>query len=148
MTFILKILQIKTIRSAWVLLAGSILMFLFGINRFVFIGEEIFFLFATWTILAGIFFAIALWSLFSKKGRIYLERQEQSINQTNRNLIWWFKFVFVCYIAATGTVALLAVLTMALDNPQISNIFSDSNGNLYFFLIGLCWSPIVFKYLK
>ena len=157
MTMILRLLQIKTTRSAWVLLVGSILMFLFGVNQFVASpshpqgdprGEFFVLLFSIWTALTGILIVIAIWSLFSRKGRSYLETQEESQNQADRNLVWWFKFVIVCYVAAFGTAIPLEVIITAMDIPSFPNILGESYTNLYLLIIALCWSPIVFKHLK
>lgn len=108
MTRILSLFQIKTVRSAWVFLVGSGLMFAFGAYQALTsptypLGdprgsfEVSFFLF--WFVVLGAYIAVASGALFSVRGRAYLAAQEKIPIKDNRTVLWYIKFLFACYAA-------------------------------------------------
>ena len=157
MTRILSLFQIKTVRSAWVFLVGSGLMFAFGAyqaltspayplgdprNNF----EVTFFLF--WFVVLGAYIAIASWALFSVRGRAYLAAQEQIPIKGNRTVLWYIKFLFACYAAAFATMMLLGVLSLPFAGYAGLEAMFSPNSGLYLLVAGLVWSPLIFRYLK
>ena len=157
MTRILSLFQIKTVRSAWVFLVGSGLLFVFGAYQAlkaprVTSGEpgeyfEITFL-SFWFLVAGAYMAIASWALFSEKGRTYLETQEQIPIKGNRGVLWFLKFLFACYAAAFATMMLLGVLALPFAGFSGLEAMFSPNSGMYLLVAGLVWSPLIFRYLK
>lgn len=157
MPTILRLFQIKTIRSAWVFLVGSGLLFIFGMyqiaitlffrpNQFIYSFEITALSF--WLLVTGAYMAIASWALFSQKGRTYLETEEQIPIKGNRGVLWGLKFMFACYAAAFATMMLLGILVLPFAGyAGLEAMFSPSSG-LYLFIAGLLWSPLIFRYLK
>jgi hypothetical protein len=157
MTRILNLFQIKTIRSAWVFLVGSGLLFIFGVYQalssptspsgaFGDYFEIIFFSF--WFFVSGSYMAIACWALFSAKGRLYLETQEKIPIRGNREILWYLKFLFACFAAAFATMMLIGVLALPFAGYAGLEIMSSPNRGLYLLITGLIWSPLIFRYLK
>ena len=157
MTRILSLFQIKTVRSAWVFLFGSALLFIFGAYQVALSpayapGDprrnfEFTFL-SFWFLIAGIYIAIASWALFSAKGRKYLEAQEQIPIRGNRTILWYLKFLLACYAAAFATLTLLGVLLLPFAGYAGLEAMVSTNSGLYFLITGLVWSPLIFRYLK
>lgn len=157
MTRILSLFQIKTVRSAWVFLIGSGLLFIFGAFQVVTDPQlpeeesakyfEIIFL-SFWFFVSGAYMAIASWALFSEKGRAYLKAQEQVPIKGNRSILWFLKFLFACYAAAIATVMLLAVLALPFAGYAGLDAMLSHNSGVYFLVVGLFWSPLIFRYLK
>lgn len=83
---ILRLFEIRTVRSAWMFLVGSVLMFLFQIYLFLAYPEQIasppeelvsdVALFSAWFFATGSYIALASWALFSSAGRQHLLEQE------------------------------------------------------------------------
>jgi hypothetical protein len=157
MTRILGLFQIKTVRSAWVFLFGSALLFLFGIFQMVMFPAhtasdpgrdfEITFL-SFWFLIAGIYMAVASWALFSARGREYLEAQELIPIKGNRTILWYIKFLFACYAAALATMMFLGVLSLPFAGFAGLEAMFSSNFGLYMLIAGLVWSPLIFRHLK
>ncbi len=153
---IVNFLQIKTIRSAWVFLIGSGLLFLFGVFQLITYPQILsepstkyfeFAFFSIWFLVTATYMAIGCWALFTKNGKEHLKAQEEIVTKGKRNIFWFFKFLFACYAAAFATIMFLGVVLL----PFIGNegfLFSSPNQGLYFLIIGLVWSPLIFKYLK
>jgi hypothetical protein len=157
MTRILSLFQIRTVRSAWVFLIGSGIMFIYGAYQALTSPplpteeprddfEIVFFSF--WFLITGIYMAIAAWALFSVKGRSYLATQEQIPTKGNRTLLWYIKLLFACYAAAFATMMLWGVLSLPFAGyAGLEAMFSPKSG-LYLLIVGLVWSPLIFRYLK
>lgn len=157
MTWLLGLLQIKTVRSAWILLVGAGLLFVFGLYQ---IGstteyafkdpkshfETTFLLF--WFLLNGTYMAIAAWALYSEKGRSYLSLQKRTPVKGNRNILWYIKFLFSCYAAAFATVMFLGILSLPFAGHFGLEAMFSPNGGTYLLIAGLIWSPLIFRYLK
>ena len=151
---ILYFLQIKTIRSAWVFLFGSGLLFIFGIYQLIAYPQifsesptkyfEIVF-FSFWFLVTSTYIAIGCWALFSNKGKEHLKEQEKTA--IKRNIFWFFKFLFACYAAAFATIMLLGVVSYPFVGHE-GFLFSSPNRGIYFLISGLVWSPLIFKNLK
>ena len=149
--------QIKTVRSAWVFLFGSALLFLFGAYQAAFSpafppGDpgrdfEITFL-SFWFLIAGIYMAVASWALFSAKGREHLEAQEQIPIKGNRTMLWYVKFLFACYAAAFATMIFLGILSLPFAGYAGLEAMFSPNSGLYLLIAALLWSPLIFRYLK
>ena len=157
MTRILSLFQIKTVRSAWVFLVGSALMFAFGAYQALTspaypLGdprgnfEVTFFLF--WFVVLGAYIAVASWTLFSVRGRAYLAAQEEIPIKGNRTVLWYIKFLFACYAAAFATMMLLGVLSLPFAGYAGLEAMFSPNSGLYLLIAGLVWSPLIFRYLK
>ena len=153
---ILHFLQIKTIRSAWVFLVGSGLMFLFGIYQLIKYPQIFsesptqyfeFVFFPLWFLITSTYMAIGYWALFSNKGKEHLKEQEKTTLKGNRNIFWFFKFLFACYGAAFATIMFLGVVALPFGGSE-GFIFSSPNRGIYVLICGLVWSPLIFKYLK
>ena len=157
MTRILSLFQIKTVRSAWIFLFGSALLFLFGAYQTALSpafspGDpgrdfEITF-FSFWFLIAGIYMAVACWALFSAKGREYLEAQEQIPIKGNRTILWYVKFLFACYAAAFATMMFLGILSLPFAGYAGLEAMFSPNSGLYLLIAALVWSPLIFRYLK
>ena len=150
---ILKLFQIQTIRSAWFFLFGSGILFIFGIyqqhiyTKNTLNSETPFFTF--WLFITAIYFLIASWALFSKKGKSYLTLHEKVALKNKKSIFWYFKFLFACYGAAFGTIMLLGVIALPFVGAStMSSMYNSSNTGMYFLVSGLVWSPLIFKYLK
>lgn len=157
MTRILSLFQIKTVRSAWVFLVGSGLMFAFGAYQALTspaypLGdprgnfEVTFFLF--WFVVLGAYIAVASWALFSVRGRAYLAAQEKIPIKGNQTVLWYIKFLFACYAAAFATMMLLGVLSLPFAGYAGLEAMFSPNSGLYLLIAGLVWSPLIFRYLK
>jgi len=108
--------------------------------------EIIFFSF--WFLVSGTYMAIASWALFNEKGRAYLREQEQIPTKGNRSILWFVKFLFACYAAAFATVMLLGVLALPFAGYAGLKAMFSHNSGMYFLIVGLFWSPLIFRYLK
>ena len=125
---ILVLFQIKTIRSAWVFLVGSVLLFAFGAYQALTSpayphsdprGNFAVSFFSIWFVVLGIYIAVASWALF-----------------------------FACYAAAFATVMLLGVLSLPFVGfVGIEAMFSPGSG-IYLLFAALVWSPLIYRYLK
>jgi hypothetical protein len=157
MTRILALFQIKTLRSAWVFLLGSALLFLFGIYQAATstaypLGDpvrnfEITF-FSFWFLILVSYMAVASWALFSARGREYLEAQEQIPIKGNRTILWYVKFLFACYAASFATLLFLGVVSLPFAGSAGLDAMFSPNSGLYLLTAGLVWSPLIFRYLK
>lgn len=157
MTRILSLFQIKTVRSAWVFLIGSGLLFVFGAYQATMApshpaGEpgayfEITFL-SFWFLVSGAYMAVASWALFNEKGRAYLQAQEQLPIKGNRTILWYLKFLFACYAAAFATMMLLGVLALPFAGYAGLEAMFSPNSGIYLLVVGLFWSPLIFRFLK
>lgn len=157
MTHILALFQIKTVRSAWVFLIGSGIMFIFGayqgISNFTFSlndpdGQIKTILLLPWVIVTGLYISIASWALYSVKGRSFLESQEQIPIKGNRTILWYIKFLFACYASALATLMLLGVLALPFVGHVVLDSMFSHNSGMYFLLAGFTWSPLIFRHLK
>ena len=154
---ILSLFQIKTARSAWVFLVGSGLMFAYGAYQAFSLpafalsdpGDrfQITF-FSLWFVVFGAYMAIAGWALFSVRGRACLAEQEEIPIKGNRTVIWYIKFVFACYAAAFATMILLGVLSFPFTGYAWLEAMFSPGGGIYLLIVGLIWSPLIFRYLK
>ena len=154
---ILVLFQIKTIRSAWVFLVGSVLLFAFGAYQALTSpayphsdprGNFAVSFFSIWFVVLGIYIAVASWALFSDRGRAYLTEQEYIPIKGNRKVLWYIKFLFACYAAAFATVMLLGVLSLPFVGfVGIEAMFSPGSG-IYLLFAALVWSPLIYRYLK
>mgnify|MGYP001821619564 CR=1 FL=1 len=157
MTRILTLLQIKTTRSAWVFLVGSGLLFLFGLYQVLTTPSipsaepgayfEITFM-SFWFLASGAYMAIASWALFNEKGRAYLQAQEQMPIKGNRTILWYLKFLFACYAAAFATMMLLGILALPFAGYAGLEAMFSPNSGIYLLVVGLFWSPLIFRFLK
>jgi hypothetical protein len=156
MSHLLSLFQIKTVRSAWVFLFGSGLMFLFGIYQAASFSvyspsaESGFgaVFFSVWFVVIGAYMALASWGLWSANGRAFLIAQERIPVRGNRTVFWYLKFLFACYAAAFGTVFLCGVLSLAFIGTAGLEAMFKPEGGFYLLAAGLAWSPLVFRYLK
>jgi hypothetical protein len=151
MTRILSLFQIKTVRSAWVFLAGSGLLFAFGVYQAVTAPKDLeiptaFLMF--WFLVSLTYMVIASWALISKKGRSYLKAQEQIPIKGNRGVLWFIKFLFACYAASLATIMLLSILTLPFAGYSVQQAMFGPFIGLYLFITGLVWAPLIFRYLK
>lgn len=154
---ILHLFQIKTVRSAWVFLIGSVLMFMFGAYQALTSpaypqgdprGNFETTFFSIWIVVVGVYMAVASWALFSARGRAYLSEQELIPIRGNRTILWYIKFFFACYAAAFATVMFLGVLSLPFVGfAGIEAMFSPGSG-IYLLIAALVWSPLIYKYLK
>ena len=160
-TRILRLLQIKTVRSAWVSLVGSTLMFLFPIYLFIAYPEQIapapeelvsdIALFSAIFLAAGSYVVLASWALFSPAGRKYLVEQE-ALPTGSRRTLWSLilhvlKVLFAGYAAAIGTLIVVVVSSLMLERNDISNWIGDH------FLSStavawMCWVPVMWRKLR
>lgn len=157
MTRVLWFFQIKTVRSAWVFLLGSVLLMLWGAYIGLSglreapdhpeIGLEIIF-FGVWFAVTGIYISIASWALFSEKGRIYLSEQEKIPIKGNRSFGWFLKFLFGCYAAAFASIMLFGVLALPFIGFRGFDVMFSQDFLLYALPVGIAWSPIIYRYLK
>lgn len=157
MKWILSLFQIKTVRSAWVFLVGSGLMFAFGAYQALTSPadplddprgnfEVTFFL--LWFVVLGLYIAVASWALFSATGRTYLTAQENISVGGGRTVLWYFKFLFACCAAAFATMMLLGVLSLPFAGYAGLEAMFSPNSELYLLIAGLAWSPLIFRYLR
>ena len=157
MSRILSLFQIKTVRSAWAFFIASTLLFLLGVYQAVASsfawsndpGQEFditFLLF--WFFILGMYIAIASWALFSKKGREFLETQQQVPIRGNRTVLWYLKFLFACYAAAFATMLLLGILSLPFAGYAGLDAMFSPNSALYLLAAALVWSPLIFRHLK
>ncbi len=157
MILILKLFQIKSIRSARVFLFGSGLLFFFGVYQLIVNIKSLaeiqikhfeitFFLF--WFLICMAYIIIACWALFNKKGKAYLESQEKITINSNKNILWYFKFLFACYAASFATLILLGVVALPFSGTAGFEVMFSPNRGVYFLVSGLIWSPLIFRYLK
>ena len=154
---ILNIFQIKTVRSAWIFLASSGVMLVFGIYQILIAWSSypinnsiasiriISFLF--WFLVPSAYIAISSWALFSNEGYAHLTIQEKIPIRGNRTILWYIKFLFACYAAALATMMLLGIILLPFISYAGLDIMFDHN-NLYQFIIGLAWSPLIYRYLR
>jgi hypothetical protein len=155
MTRILLLLQIKTVRSAWVFLIGSGAVFLFVVylnspysssrsseSSFSVIFDIALFL------ITGAYTAIASWALFSEEGRAFLTTQEQIPIKGNRTVLWYIKFLFACYAAGIASAMFLSVVALPIVGYDGIEAMFSKQGLLYILLVSLLWSPLIFRYLK
>ena len=151
MTRILGLFQIKTVRSAWVFLVGSGLLFIFGAYLAATAPQDhktpIAFL-SFWFFVSLTYMAIASWVLFSKEGRNYLKAQEQIPIKGNRGILWFLKFLFACFAASLATIMLLSFLTLPFTSYSVQEAMFGPLSRFYLLIIGLIWSPLIFRYLK
>lgn len=157
MTPLLTFFQVKTTRSAWALLAGSVIMLLWGL--YVRLGgfseppdkaaiELHLTLSVIWGVVTGAGIVIAGWVLFSEKGRAYLSAQEHLVIKGNRTIGWLIKLLLACYGAAFGTWMLLSVLALPFVGYAGFMLLESDYFWTYILLIGVFWSPIFYRYLK
>lgn len=155
---ILNFLQVKTIRSAKVYLIGSEILFFFGIYQLVMHPQilsepsikhfEITF-FSFWFLVTATYVVIGCWTLLTEKGKEHLKVREKIVIKGNRNIIWYFKFLFACYAAALGTmIALVVLLLPFVGFSGIDGVFGSPKQGLYLLVSGLVWSPLIFRNLK
>lgn len=157
MTQLLSLLQIKTVRSAWVFLVGSALMFVFGAYQAVVSSAhalaearshfDILF-FAVWFFLTGAYVGIASWALYSTEGRAFLVAQENVPVKGNRTVFWYLKFLFACYAAAFATLFLWGILSLPFAGYVGLEAMMSPESGFYFLAAGLVWAPMIFRYLK
>jgi len=157
MTRILRLLQIKTVRSAWTLLLGAGLLFLFGAYQLAMSpsppADEPRALIQTafpvlWFLVTGAYMALASWSLFTAEGRQFLAAEQAKTATASRGALWVVKFFFACYAAAFATLMLLGVLALPFIEPAGLDTLLSHNAGLYLLTAGMVWSPLVFRYLK
>lgn len=121
------------IRALWALL---------GYTFFLGIGT-MFMLF--WIIPIG---AIAGGMYEKRSNKACVAAQENIPIKGNRTVLWYLKFLFACYAAASATMVLLGVLSLPFAGyAGLEAMFSPESG-LYLLIAGLVWSPLVFRYLK
>lgn len=153
MTSVLTFLQIKTHRSAWMFLVGSVLMFLYGIYHFYFfdsVSDNFSKGFSgLWFLVTGAYVGLATWALFSKKGQAFLSEQEKLESHGPRTLWWLIRFLFACAAAAFATLMLISVLALPfLGLGSFETILFGKFSLWYELAIGLVYAPFVNRYLK
>jgi len=147
---LLSIFQIKTVRSAWVFLAGSSLLFLFGVYQAIRYSSEIYsfnaIYYSVWFLISGVYIGLASWALITTKGREYLAAQERI--PFKRTMLWYLKFLIACYGMAFGSLILIGILSLPFFGYAGFDAIFSPNSRLYFLVAGLIWAPIVFWKLK
>jgi hypothetical protein len=103
---------------------------------------------AIWVVVSGAGIASAGWALFSEKGRAYLSAQDLLVIKGNRTIGWYMKFLTACYGAAGGTWMLLSVLALPFFGYEGFMLLASDYFWLYILVIGVLWSPIIYRYLK
>lgn len=157
MTRILSFFQVKTVRSAWVFLVGSVVMFFSGAYialsglrerpKHVPLEFELT-VFILWIAITGSYVVIASWALFSERGRAYLSEQEKIPLQGNRTFAWYRRFFTACFGAAFASWMLLSVVALPFVGFKGLELLGDNNFTLYLLLLSFAWAPIIFRYLK
>jgi hypothetical protein len=155
MTRILLLFQIKTVRSAWVFLIGSGVMFLFVIylnspyssarsseSNFLVIFD------IAWFLITAAYVGIASWALFSEEGRAFLTTQEQIPIEGNRTVLWYIKFLFACYAAGIASAIFLSVVALPIVGYAGIEAMFGKEGLFGILLLSLLWSPLIFRHLK
>lgn len=158
---ILRLFQIKTVRSAWVFLVGSVLMFLFPIYILLAHPEQIaptpaelvsdVAFFSAWFVAAGSYIALASWALFSSAGRHYLMELEARPIEAHPTL--WplilrvLKVLFASYALTIVTFVAVLLSAFTLDRQDIIEWVVD-HLVLFTALSVLCWFPIMWRNLK
>jgi hypothetical protein len=152
---LVRFLQIKTTRSAWVFLFGSAAMFLFtayiSLGGFNSSGEPstvTLLIGLPWFLVTGSYMAIAIWALISDRGKKYLAVEEQTIATSSKNLLWYAKFLFACYAAAFASMMLLGVLALPFAEYRVLEAMFRPGVGGYVLLWGFFWAPLIFRYLK
>lgn len=152
---LIRLLQIKTTRSAWIFLFGSAAMFLFGVyislGGFNSSSEPSGFalpFLAPWFLITGSYMAIVLWTLFSARGQRYLAIEEQKIAATGKSWLWYGKFLFACYAAAFASLMLLGILALPFAEYRVLEVMFRPSAGGYLLLLGFLWAPLIFRYLK
>lgn len=151
MNSLLSLLQIKTVRSAWVFFAGAALMFLYGLYHFYFLAQpsesSINGLSAVWFFVTGSYVAIAAWALFSEKGRLFLGGQE--VAATTRNLWWYARLLFACGAAAFATLMLISILALPfLGLTSFETILFGDSALWYELAIAVLYAPFIYRSLR
>jgi hypothetical protein len=152
---LVRILQIKTPRSARVFLFGSVVMFLWGVY-IVLRGLSssghaswgALPVLAPWFLISASYIAIALWALVSARGQQYLAIEEERMATAQRNWLWYGKFLFACYAAAFASFMLLGVLALPFAEYRVLEAMFRPYGGYYLLGLGLLWAPLIFRYLK
>lgn len=155
---LLNFLQVKTIRSAKNFLIGAAVLFLYGVLQFFLYPElipriqesvfEIIF-FSFWFLITSVYIALACWALFTVNGKEFINSQEISNAKINRNIFWYFKFLFATYAASLGTMILLGVISLPFAGYSgFDGMLASPKNGLYTLVCGLVWTPLIFKNLK
>jgi hypothetical protein len=152
---LVRILQIKTPRSARVFLFGSVVMFLWGVyillgglSRSGHASWGALPVLAPWFLISASYIAIALWALVSARGQQYLAIEEERMATAQRNWLWYGKFLFACYAAAFASFMLLGVLALPFAEYRVLEAMFRPYGGYYLLGLGLLWAPLIFRYLK
>ena len=131
---LLRYCGIRTVRSAWVLLLGSVLMFLFPICVLLAYPEQIapvpeervsdiiFFsvFLSIWFPITGSPVALASWALFSSRGRQYLNEQETLSGEKPRRLRSLTLLLLVFAPATLLSTKLFEVYSKHIELPAIT----------------------------
>ena len=152
---LVRILQIKTPRSARVFLFGSVVMFLWGVyillGGFSSSGRASWGalpILAPWFLISASYIAVALWTLLSARGQQYLAIEQERMATAQRNWFWYGKFLFACYAAAFASFMLLGVLALPFAEHRVLEAMFRPYGGYYLLGLGLLWAPLIFRYLK
>lgn len=152
---LLRLLQIKPTRSAWIFLFGSAAMFLFttyislgGFTGWATPSRFVLLTLAPWFLLTGAYIAIAIWALTSARGQQYIAIKQERIVTARRNWLWYGKFLFACYAAAFASFMLLGILALPFAEHRVFEAMFRPNGGYYLLFLGFLWAPLIFRYLK
>ena len=104
--------------------------------------------FAPWFLLTLAYMAIAFWALFSARGKIFIEVEEQKTTASEKSLLWYGRFLFACYAAAFASMMLLGVLALPFAEYRVLEAMFRPNAGAYLLLLAFFWAPFIFRYLK
>jgi hypothetical protein len=152
---LVRILQIKTTRSARVFLFGSIVMFLWGV--YILLGglsssgsaswSALPFV-APWLLISTSYIAMALWTLFSARGQQYLAIEQERTTTARRDWLWYGKFLFACYAAGFASFMLLGILALPFAEYRVIEAMFRPYGGYFLLCLAFLWSPLIFRHLK
>jgi hypothetical protein len=155
---VLDLMHIKSVSSAWVFIGA------FGLLLLTIVYEQIvspsgmyagseddidaFLPVIGLIVMSLAYIGISSWALLSSGGRKLLAEQEKISDQTGRTIAWWPKFLFACIAAAFMSLILVEAFVLPLIGQNGVDLVSGPNSWMYFLIVGLAWSPLVYRFLK
>lgn len=150
---ILGLLQLGSRRAAKIFLVGSATLFLYGAYQalvYGISGTGVLGLpfFALWFVVTGGGVGVAVWALFSERGRSSVAAVGRRTVAGRRGVLWYLKFFLACYAAALATVIVGSVMAMPFIGSSGLSGAEESKFGFYLLLAAIGWAPVMFRYLK